>query len=523
MAEFNITGRILLRNDTASNWRTNNPVPAKGELCLENDTRRFKFGDGVSTYTALRYADTQAVVGTAAPTADDYAYDLGQIWINTTTGKPYILIAVAGQVATWKQIVTPEELSDLGAGDMLKAVYATNEKSEDGYVDKAITADKLTTPISVTLTGDATGTVASFDGSASLDIATTVSNETIAGKTPAFTTAEERTNIATGDTIATILGKIAKQFDDMGDLAYADEVTAAQLTSAITGAISTVLTTNLTGDRAMVTDASGKVSASSVTATELGYLSGVTGAIQTQLDNIPKYTYLDGISITVADETEQDAINEAAVAQLQTTYESAVKWNAVTVNVVFTPSDEEKDAIYYFDGTTWVFLNYVSTGIQVANGTTAGIVENSDDITFAAGKGTVVQAGKVKSALTAGPKTFDGSTPVEITAADLGALTSVPIATTATAGIVKSSETGVNVVNVATDGTMTVLGVQGKTEGTLTITKNGESAGTFDGTTKTIDITVPTASTDLSDTATLLRSTDTLIINCGDSTTPAQA
>lgn len=41
---------------------------------------------------------------------------------------------------------------------------------------------------------------------------------------------------------------------------------------------------NLTTDRALVSDGSGDVSVSAVTATELGYVSGVTSAIQTQLD-----------------------------------------------------------------------------------------------------------------------------------------------------------------------------------------------------------------------------------------------
>lgn len=43
---------------------------------------------------------------------------------------------------------------------------------------------------------------------------------------------------------------------------------------------------NLTIDRALVSDGSGDVSISAVTATELGYVSGVTSAIQTQIDNL---------------------------------------------------------------------------------------------------------------------------------------------------------------------------------------------------------------------------------------------
>lgn len=53
---------------------------------------------------------------------------------------------------------------------------------------------------------------------------------------------------------------------------------------AITGAASTVTTANLTANRAVISNASGKIATNAVTDTELGYLSGVTSAIQTQLN-----------------------------------------------------------------------------------------------------------------------------------------------------------------------------------------------------------------------------------------------
>ena len=52
----------------------------------------------------------------------------------------------------------------------------------------------------------------------------------------------------------------------------------------ITGAATTIDTEDLTASRALVSDGSGKVAVSSVTSTELGYVSGVTSAVQTQLD-----------------------------------------------------------------------------------------------------------------------------------------------------------------------------------------------------------------------------------------------
>lgn len=61
--------------------------------------------------------------------------------------------------------------------------------------------------------------------------------------------------------------------------------TNARARSAITGGASTVTNADLTASRALVSNASGKIAVSDITATELGYLDGVTSAIQTQLNN----------------------------------------------------------------------------------------------------------------------------------------------------------------------------------------------------------------------------------------------
>ena len=54
----------------------------------------------------------------------------------------------------------------------------------------------------------------------------------------------------------------------------------------IAGAVSTITTSDLTASRAMVTNGSGKVAVSAVTSTELGYLDGVSSAIQTQINAV---------------------------------------------------------------------------------------------------------------------------------------------------------------------------------------------------------------------------------------------
>ena len=54
--------------------------------------------------------------------------------------------------------------------------------------------------------------------------------------------------------------------------------------STITGAATTITTSDLTASRALTSNASGKVAVATTTSTELGYVNGVTSAIQTQID-----------------------------------------------------------------------------------------------------------------------------------------------------------------------------------------------------------------------------------------------
>lgn len=52
----NIT-TIQLRRDTAANWTTANPVLAEGEVGIETDTRKQKFGDGSTAWNSLSYSN----------------------------------------------------------------------------------------------------------------------------------------------------------------------------------------------------------------------------------------------------------------------------------------------------------------------------------------------------------------------------------------------------------------------------------------------------------------------------------
>lgn len=84
-----------------------------------------------------------------------------------------------------------------------------------------------------------------------------------------FSQAESRENIAPTDTMKIILGKIMKWFSDLS-----------------AGAASSLLGQNLAANKALISDANGKVAASAVDASKVGFLSGVTSDVQSQINSL---------------------------------------------------------------------------------------------------------------------------------------------------------------------------------------------------------------------------------------------
>lgn len=65
-----INTKIQIRNDVASAWTSANPVLMKGEMGIESDTKKFKFGDGTTEWNNLGYASTDEVTIDAALNAE---------------------------------------------------------------------------------------------------------------------------------------------------------------------------------------------------------------------------------------------------------------------------------------------------------------------------------------------------------------------------------------------------------------------------------------------------------------------
>ena len=80
-----------------------------------------------------------------------------------------------------------------------------------------------------------------------------------------------------------------------------DGVEARRVTN-IAGAVSTITTGNLTASRALASDGSGKVGVATTTLAELNHVSGVSGAIQTQLDAVEARRAANNITTTFTDD-----------------------------------------------------------------------------------------------------------------------------------------------------------------------------------------------------------------------------
>lgn len=193
--------RIVLRNDISSNWKTTNPVLLKGEMGIETDTKKFKFGDGVTQYNSLAYVSAEkAVVQSKAPSASDSGYDIGTLWVDSSEKKSYILCDNSESAAVWKKIITADDVTSLGKGDMLKSDFATNEKAGQGYVDKAIASDKLSSEKNITLRGDVSGTT-TFDGSKNAEMSVTLADTSVVAGTYTKITVDSKGRATKGESL----------------------------------------------------------------------------------------------------------------------------------------------------------------------------------------------------------------------------------------------------------------------------------------------------------------------------------
>ena len=105
------------------------------------------------------------------------------------------------------------------------------------------------------------------------------------------------------------LGNVNNTSDANKPISTATQTALNGKQATITGAATTITGSNLTASRALVSDSSGKVAASEITSTELGYLDGVTSNIQTQFSGLSgKYQAIGRDRIIIVDNTDLNTI-----------------------------------------------------------------------------------------------------------------------------------------------------------------------------------------------------------------------
>jgi hypothetical protein len=124
------TVRIQVRRGTASEWTTANPVLAAGEMGVETNTNKFKFGNGTDAWTSLSYAasDSQAI-GEISQDAINQALSVGAGLTKTyDDGANTITVTVDTATISTKAFATSEATAKAAAA----------QAAAEDYTDSAI-------------------------------------------------------------------------------------------------------------------------------------------------------------------------------------------------------------------------------------------------------------------------------------------------------------------------------------------------------------------------------------------------
>lgn len=145
------------------------------------------------------------------------------------------------------------------------------------------------------------------------------------------------------------LGNVDNTSDADKPISTATQTALNGKQATVTGGASTITSNNLTASRVLISDGSGKVAASAVTSTELGYLDGVTSNVQNQLNEkipaSPIFTYtLSGSSDGQDFATSTFGFSSYAMIQ-------------ILINAKFVSSDDVRAYVRFNQGANIYYAN----------------------------------------------------------------------------------------------------------------------------------------------------------------------
>ena len=246
-------------------------------------------------------------------------------------------------------------ISDSGGDIAVSGVTTTELDILDG-----LTA--TTTELNIMDGVTATTTEINYVDGVTSSIQTQINNKqaTITG---AATTIDDADLTASRALISNSSGKVAVSSTiTTTELGYLNSVSSniqTQLNgkqATITGAATTIDSSDLTASRALVSNSSGKVAVSAITSTELGYLDNVSSNIQTQL----------GGKLSTGGGTLTGSLNVGSGNQLFTdTITEATSNSGVTVNSVLLKDDTVTADSHFISGGTGSHWEIVKSGTNL--------------------------------------------------------------------------------------------------------------------------------------------------------------
>ena len=244
-----------------------------------NDSQWVIYGDGDAAFVSAYVSGTAFTINSVNVAAIYHANRRIKIYLGTTAAYRYGTISSSSFSTNTTVNVTWDDgaLASETLTVYLAALSATNDSIPKGIDATRIGGGDVSTTEFDYLNGVTSAIQTQLDAK----------NATITGSA---TTIDTESLTANRAVISNGSQKIAVSDVTDTELGYLDGVSSNVQTqlnakqSTITGAATTIDTEDLTASRALTSNGSGKVEVSAVTSTELGYLDGVTSAIQTQLD-----------------------------------------------------------------------------------------------------------------------------------------------------------------------------------------------------------------------------------------------
>ena len=286
--------RIQLRRDTAANWVSSNPVLRQGEIGIETDTLLMKLGNGTSTWTQITaymnlVPDGNLTVGDYV-LVNDIGASLGVVGLDSNKNAliPGSSIIVEGPTdnsfETTLTVTDPTADRTItfknadGTVAFVADIPSTTDALTEGSTNKYFTDERAQDAVATALAaGTHTNITVSYnDASNSLSLAAAPGyvDEQAVDAVAAALAAGTHTNISVGYNDA------GNAISLTGAVTYTDE----NAQDAIGNAVGTGLSYNDTTGAISVDTTAIQAKVANVDDTEIGYLNGVTSAIQTQMD-----------------------------------------------------------------------------------------------------------------------------------------------------------------------------------------------------------------------------------------------